>query len=384
MVRRRATSPIFFRHLGAQERDVYLRINPQAIRVQQANKGSVVDTLGGYFREVLHSPEPERNGLMLPDLTIECETGVGYREELTKLAWIWRHHADLKEDGTPADTFFMDFVDEDVFSTASGVLSEDLSIAAFKSDATQPASSRASPGQIAFGAIEKLPKLKPFAKALGASRYRPRAFLIEFLSFAWDESVSDPYRIRFNFRCKILKDLFWRLDDKVGHTPNKGFSAAPGFGQGGTTGAAGVPSITRNGAAYPLNVSAQIGNIGRTIENLVPSLLQPSYGQQTDYLGSVGSSLTNALGMTGLGQNQVADKILSLGGSLFGRQSVPIYPSGTPQELGGLLADLEGLIGNNSVDPQSPIGGQSVEVGGFSVPVLSQAVESINLKDLKL
>jgi hypothetical protein len=36
-----------------------------------------------------------------------------------------------------------------------------------------------------------------------------KAFLVEILNFAWDETVQDPYRIRFTFRCKILRDFTW-------------------------------------------------------------------------------------------------------------------------------------------------------------------------------
>ncbi|MBT9316283.1 hypothetical protein [Leptothoe spongobia] len=382
MPRNRATSPIFFRHVGATTRDVYLRVNPQAIRVQQGNKGSVVDTLGGYFREVLHSPNPERNGLMLPDLTIECETGVGYRDELAKIAWIWRHHADLKEDGTPADTYFLDFVDEDTLAFAGGIFSEDLQKASLKANVNSPSPPRLP---TPLTAISQLAKLKPLSKSLGANRYRPRAFLIEILSFAWDESVSDPYRIRFNFRCKVLQDLFWKIDDKVGFTPNKGFAAAPGFGQGASVGGKSVPSIDRNGANYPLNISAQVGQIGRVLENFFPSLQQPTYAEQTSYSGSTNSVLNTVLGMTGLGQNQVAQKLLNQGQSLFSRQSIPIYPSGTVEQRDDVVGILTDLL-NGSIVPQAPSGGQTVEVGGFSVPVLSlsQSVQDINLQDLKL
>jgi len=113
---------IFLRHVGVKTKDIYFRVNPQAIRVQQGGKSSVVDTLGGYFREVMYSEDPQYRGLMLADLTLECETGAGYRRELKRLEWVWRNHGALKEDGSPADTYLMDMCDEDslYFDGATG------------------------------------------------------------------------------------------------------------------------------------------------------------------------------------------------------------------------------------------------------------------------
>lgn len=382
MVRRKATSTIFFRHVGAQTRNVYLRINPQAIRVQHGNKGSVVDTLGGYFREVLHSEDPERNGLMLPDLTIECETGVGYRDELAKVQWIWRHHADLKADGTPADTYFMDFVDQDAVALQPEFAGE-INAFTLQSDApVYPAPARSM--NPAFSAVQKLAGLTPLAQSIGVNRFRPRAFLIEILGFSWDESVTDPYRIRFNFRCKVLKDLFWQLDDKVGQPlPNKGFLPAPGFGLN-TTGEQGISAINRNGATYPLNVAAQVAQISRTLTNFLPSENQPSFLAQVARADTIDGMLGEVLGMTGLGQNQVAQKIADLGQSVFSRSSIPIYPSGSVQQRDGILETMNEILGDTIV-PQAPTGGQSVQVGGFSVPVLSlsDAAQSVELQDLK-
>ena len=368
--------------MGAQTRNVYLRINPQAIRVQQGNKGSVVDTLGGYFREVLHSEDPERNGLMLPDLTIECETGAGYRDELAKVQWIWRHHADLKADGTPADTYFMDFVDQDAVALQPEFAG---SINAFTLQSDSPAfPAPARSTNPAFSAVRKLAGLTPLAQSIGANRFRPRAFLIEILGFSWDESVTDPYRIRFNFRCKVLKDLFWQLDDKVGQPlPNKGFLPAPGFGLN-TTGEQGAAAINRNGATYPLNVAAQVTQISRTLTNFLPSENQPSFVAQVARADTIDGMIGEVLGMTGLGQNQVAQKIASLGQSVFSRPSIPIYPSGSVQQRDGILEKVNEILGD-SIVPLAPTGGQSVQVGGFSVPVLSlsDAAQSVDLQDLK-
>ncbi len=159
---RQRSQQVFFRHDGAIQRDLYLRINPTAIRFQQGRKGSVTETLGGYFREVFYSKNPQQNGLLLADLTIEATTGVAYRKELKTLDWIWRHSKDRKKDGTPADTYFF--------------------------DNTQKA---------------------PYK---GIVRSGSWAWLIDLENFAWDETAQSPDEIRITFRCKILRDLFWELD----------------------------------------------------------------------------------------------------------------------------------------------------------------------------
>lgn len=163
---------VFFRHEGAIDTDVYFRINPTAIRFRQGNKGSVNDTLGGYWREVMSCPDPQYQGLLLPELTIEGDTGIAHRRELKTIDWIWRHHADKKGDGSPADTYYFDFIENDRFQ--------------------------------------------------GIARDCPRAYLIEIMNFAWDDTAEDTYRIRFVFQCKILRDLFWEVEGGGVNTPPVG------------------------------------------------------------------------------------------------------------------------------------------------------------------
>lgn len=162
MARQNRSETVFFRHEGKERKDIFLRINPIAVRFQQGQKGGVTETLGGFFRESMYSSNPQYNGLMLPDLTIEASTGARYRRELKEIDWIWKHKSDLKADGSPADTYFFDLI-EDV----------------------------------------------PFQ---GIERSSPRMYLIEIANFAWDDTVQNPNEIQFSFRCKILRDLFWGLE----------------------------------------------------------------------------------------------------------------------------------------------------------------------------
>ncbi|MCD8487900.1 MAG: hypothetical protein LRZ84_14480 [Desertifilum sp.] len=163
MARKTRSETVFFRYDGAERKDVYLRINPIAVRYQQGSKGGVTDTLGGYFRETFSSKDPQYSGLLLPDLTLECSTGIAYRNELKKIEWIWAHHGDRKPDGSPVDLYFFDFNEVGPYQ-----------------DVTRDA---------------------------------PMAYLIELLNFAWDESVNSPYEIKFSMRCKILRSVFAELDN---------------------------------------------------------------------------------------------------------------------------------------------------------------------------
>lgn len=165
MARKVRSETVYFRYDGDVRKDIYFRINPIAIRFQQGSKGGVTDTLGGYFREVFSAKDPQHSGLLLPDLTIEGTTGIAYRDELKKIEWIWKHHGDRKEDGSPADVYFFDFAE--------------------------------------VGAYQEV------------TRDAPRAYLIEFLNFAWDDSASSQNEIRFTFRCKVLRDMFFELDDNL-------------------------------------------------------------------------------------------------------------------------------------------------------------------------
>lgn len=166
MARQGRSQNCFLRHEGAERRDVYFRINPIAIRFQQGKKGSVTETLGGYFREVMSSKDAQYN-LQLADLTIEATTGIAYRKELETIAWIWRHSSDRKKDGSPADTYFYDQIDD--------------------------------------------------APYQGIARSGKRAWLIEIANFAWDDTTQSPYEIKFSMRCKVLRDLFWGVGDVTGN-----------------------------------------------------------------------------------------------------------------------------------------------------------------------
>lgn len=352
----RRSTTIFIKHHGAVQKSVYFRVNPQALRVQQGNKGSVVDTLGGYFREVLYSKDPQHNGLMLPDLTIECDTGAGYREELKKFEWIWRHHGDRKADGTPADTFLMDFADDTVgwqdgAVAAGGMPRMGGHVHGAKGNDLAPPI-----GDIGrtHGAAYTLKGLlsgqargtmqEALIRNNRGSRFLPRVFKIEILNFAWDETVQDPFRIRFNFRCKILRDMLWKVEpqERTGRTMFalaqstgdwQNGQVAP-FGDAATGGGsmAGVGS-----QEYPLNLPAHASATRGTLNSLsgaVPQLTQPA----DDSLGAV-------LGQAGLGQNRVADKIFDLGRSVFSVNQ-PIYPQGDPQGLGNVNTTLSDIIRN--------------------------------------
>lgn len=161
MVRSGRSSTVFFRLESGKERhDVFLRINPTAIRYSQAKKGGTVDTIGGYFREVLQATNPQHSGLMLPELTIEGTTGAAYRKELDNLIWIWHKSVEIsKETGKPADCYFFD--------------------------------------------TTKTPDYQ------GIVRAADYGYLIDLRNFACDDSASKRGEITFTFRCKILKDLFW-------------------------------------------------------------------------------------------------------------------------------------------------------------------------------
>jgi hypothetical protein len=174
MVRFGKSTSVFFRHEGDERRDVFLRINPSAIRFSQSAKGSVSNTLGGYFREVLFSDDEQYNGMQLGGLTIEGTTGVAYRRELKEIDWIWRHHGDRKEDGSPADTYFFD--------------------------------------------------LDEVGESRGVLRDAPRAFLIAIQQFAWDDSAQTPFEIRFTLRTQVLRDMYWALEGE----PSGGAAALPG------------------------------------------------------------------------------------------------------------------------------------------------------------
>jgi hypothetical protein len=236
MVRQGRVNDVYFRHEGKTDRDLYWRIRPQAIRFQQANKGSVTDTLGGYFREVMYAGEEQYNGLLLPELSIEGETGVAYRRELNTINWIWQHHADSKEDGTPADTWFYDLSDY-YQGNSGGALSsaiESGSIDGLDLGGLELGSNSNFSELDGFGGIfdnlnfggvqqyaesydsvtnllnERSDTIAPKNKKVES--YAPRAYKIEILSFSWDDSVSDPMRMRFAFRCKILYDLYWDIN----------------------------------------------------------------------------------------------------------------------------------------------------------------------------
>ncbi len=164
MPRKTRSQTVFFRHETDERRDVYLRINPSAVRFQQGAKVTVTDTLGGYFIDRLYAEDPQYSGLSLPELTIEATTGIAYKQELKTIDWIFRHQSDRKSDRSPADLYFFNF------STVG--------------------------------------------EYMGIQRDVQQAWLITILNFAWDDSIQSFSEIKFNLRCKVLRDLFWGLDDE--------------------------------------------------------------------------------------------------------------------------------------------------------------------------
>ena len=166
---------MFFLHRGRETRRIYFRINAQAVRFQQGGKEYVTDTMGGFYRDVFYSSNPAHNGLLIPDITIEGTTGVAYRAELERMKWVFRHKADRKSDGSPADTYFYDLIE--------------------------------------VGEYQRV------------VRDVQRAWLISLQNFAFDESVQNPNEIKFTFRCKLLEDLLGQLDpepppEATGTLPN--------------------------------------------------------------------------------------------------------------------------------------------------------------------
>jgi hypothetical protein len=159
MPRTTRSQSTLFRWEGDERKDINWRIAPQAIRFQQGRKVSVVDTLGGYYKEVFYSTDPQYSGLLLPDLTLEGTSGVAYRRELKEMDWLRRHCSDRKRDGSPVDVFF--------FSNSS------------------------------IGAYN------------GIERDEDFAWLVEITNFAWDDSASTFGEIKFSLRLKILRDLLW-------------------------------------------------------------------------------------------------------------------------------------------------------------------------------
>lgn len=310
---------MFFRHYGRERRDVYFRVNPQAIRVQQGNKGSVVDTLGGYFREVMYSDNEQYNGLMLPDLTVECDTGIGYRKELQRLEWIWKNHATPQGDGKPAQTYFMDFVDEDTLwfdgAAGGGNISDEWKDGSIgPGPPINPQASMDRARQFIQRQLPEEVKTGP-ARTLGGSRFVPRCYEIEILNFAWDESVQDPYRIRFSFRCKVLRDVFFRLNRPPETTgritvPLSDAWKSSGYSSGGEGNILPNPNSS---ADYPLNPVGQVATIERTSENLPQ--------EQSSEINPILSLISRA---TGIGQNRQAEIIQANGGST---QSIdqPLY-----------------------------------------------------------
>lgn len=164
MARSARSTTVFFRHEGVERRDIYMRIAPSAIAYSQSEKGGVVDTLGGYFREVLRSSNPQRNGLKLPELTIRATTGVAYRKELQNLLWIWRNSKVVDpKTNKPADLYFFD--------------------------------------------VTKMPD------AQGIVRASDYGYLINIRQFAFDDSVDKFGQIPFTMQCQILSDLFFKVAD---------------------------------------------------------------------------------------------------------------------------------------------------------------------------
>lgn len=391
------SSHIFIRHVGAKTKDVYFRVNPQALRVQQGNKGSVVDTLGGYFREVMYSEDPQHNGLLLPDLTIECETGAGYRKELKRLEWVWKNHGTPKADGSPADTYLMDMADEDTLFSEGAVTEPAGKGTGLSKQLPQGVDPAAPPlPGVTQTQIQRILNIKrkskmPLSRTLGGSRFVPRAFKIEILNFSWDESVQDPYRIRFNFRCKILRDMFWTLDKNI---PERGATTPIDLGSLSNPAAAAtvakvpiskagmVQEALKKSSDYPLNIGAHVAMLTRTLE------LIPGAGTIS---GQVEPILNQLLQVTGLGQNQPLTTAQNNGQSvynpaqgqrLYWRSEFATYgqTQKTTQEVSGVLDGLPGAI-------QPPQVQSGLQVPGWNpatVDILSPVVSALSLQEFRL
>lgn len=384
---------IFLRHIGAETKDVYFRVNPQAIRVQQGNKGSVVDTLGGYFREVMFSEDPQHNGLLLPDLTIECETGAGYRKELERLEWVWRNHGTPKDDGTPADTYLMDMADEDTLFFDGAIappavdgLAQQLPQGV---DPTPPLPPGVSQDLISKVLNIKKTSKNPIAKTLGGTRFTPRAFKIEILNFSWDETVQDPYRIRFNFRCKVLRDMFWVLDGKQFREGDPR-GAAIDLGEITPNTSASIPignaqiakDALKKSSDFPLNIGAHAAMLSRTLD-----LLPGGIGGQASAIVSQATPIINqVLQAAGLGQNQPLLAVQNQGQSVYdpvrGQRlywrsefSGTAQNQETTQQVTDLLDQLPGLV-------QSPLVQTGLQVAGWSPAVVAPASSVVSALSL--
>lgn len=394
MVRDRARyarpNHIFFRHIGRETKDVYFRVNPQAIRVQQSAKGSVVDTLGGYFREVFYSEDPQRHGLMLPDLTIECETGAGYRQELQKLEWIWRNHGVAKEDGTPADTFFMDMTDEDTLWFDGGVPSSPWTDGGpggslpQGTDPTPPPSPGLTQAQLQKAVNLKRQYKSSVAKTLKGSRFVPRCFKIALLGFAYDESVQDPYRIRFNFRCKILRDEFWEIDQPLEEGTT--VTAIEDWTDGGVSGklpiskAALAEEALKKSTDFPLNPAAQVAIIKATL-----GLLPANAGAIVDPI------INQVIAATGIGQTEMLGNAIDNGWSAYDPElGQRLY---WRSEFSGVQVTQDITQALQNVYPALPPSVQAVtgqlgiQVGPWSpaaVTGLSTAVQTLSILGVKI
>ena len=162
MARTTRSDTAFLRWDGDDRKDIFFRIAPNAIRLQQGRKASVTETLGGYYTDTLYAADAQYRGLLLPDLTIEGTTGVGYRKELEEVEWVWRHASDTRNDDSPVDVYLF-----------------------------------------------LLSRMGPYQ---GVERDRDFAWLIFLQNFAWDDSASTFGEIKFSLRAKVLRDLFWETE----------------------------------------------------------------------------------------------------------------------------------------------------------------------------
>ena len=196
----------FFRWEGVERKDIYWRIAPQAIRFQQGRKVAVVDTLGGYYKEVFYARDPQYSGLTLPSLTVEGTSGAGYRKSFQDIDWIRKHISDRKRNGAPSDLYF--------FSLSR------------------------------IGPLGELARDVDFG------------WLIEILDFAWDDSASQQNEIKFSLRMKILRDLFWETNpadfEATGEVPTLEELMA---GQQGKIAAGLEPASGRSDQEQPENVA---------------------------------------------------------------------------------------------------------------------------------
>lgn len=158
-------SNVYFKIEGDQPETVYFQIKPSAIRFQQSQKGSSTNTLGGYYRELLYSDDPQYSGLQLASLTVEATSGVRYRKELLRIDQVRRAQGIPKIDGKLADIYFYDLITIGDWN--------------------------------------------------GIQRDASRIYLVNIDRFSFDDTIQSPNEIKYSFAFTILRDMTWAIDEPL-------------------------------------------------------------------------------------------------------------------------------------------------------------------------